>query len=433
MYTRSNAGPNVTELWKYGITVAAVATALGVALLVRDFFSECLWVVFLLAILGSSWLGKGTGLVAAVLSIATVVSFSIVPRRGPSSSRDEFVFLLNLSTAALALGWAASSLAEMGGYRAQRQAVALQRANAALGLEAAECRRQRDQAIQRVRSEPELPVSQDAEVLRKTNEVLVAQLAEGKRAEQQLRQVQETFNRTQAHVASVSRSMTADELTASIAHEVNQPLAAVVTSAMAGVRWLGGDPPNVERARTTLERIVADGHRASEIVRRIRALYKRNPPDKQEIDPNQTILDTIDLLRIEGIIDGASVQMELCDDLPHITADLVQLQQVLLNLIKNAMEAMKQIKDRPRELRIRSARDGDGKILVSFTDSGVGLNRENADKIFNAFFTTKPDGLGMGLAVCRSIIEAHQGRLWAVPNGHGATFQFTLPIKDDET
>ena len=429
MHTHSNAGSNVTELWKYGAAAAGVATALGISLLARDLFSECWWGVFLFAILGSSWLGKGPGLTAAILSIGTVIGFSIVPGHEPARSREEFVFLLNLSTAALALGWGIPLLRETGGQKMQQQTAALQRAHATLVLEIAECKRQRDAAIQQVRGEPE----QGAEALRKTNAVLVAQLAEGKRAEQQLRQVQETFNRTQAHVASVSRSMTADELTASIAHEVNQPLAAVVTSAMAGARWLGGDPPNIERARTALERVVADGNRASEIVRRIRALYKRSPPNKQEIDPNQTILDTIDFLRAEGIIDGTSVQMDLCSDLPHITADLVQLQQVLLNLIKNAIEAMREVKDRPHELRIRSAKQDDNKILVALTDSGVGLKHENVDKIFNAFFTTKSAGLGMGLALCRSIIEAHHGRLWAVPNVHGTTFQFTLPIKDNET
>jgi signal transduction histidine kinase len=431
MHTRSNAGSNVAELWKYGIAVVAVAAALGVALLARDFFSESLWVVFLLAVVGSGWLGKGAGLAAALLSILAVDYFLLVPRHSLSNNREEIVFLLNFSVSVLALAWAAWQ-ARMGGPRMARQAAALQHANAALALEVVEYKRQRDQAIRHVRGELGVQLVQDAEDLKKTNQVLVAQIAESKKTEQQLRQAQESFNRTQAQMAYVSRIMTADELTASIAHEVNQPLAALVTSAMAGARWLGGDPPNVERARSALERIVSDGNRASEIVRRIRALYKRNPPQKQPTDLNQTILETIDLLRNEGIIDGISIQTQLHAGLPTVMADLVQLQQVLLNLIKNGVEAMAEIQDRPRELRILSTQEDDAKVLVSVTDSGVGLKREDADKIFNAFFTTKPNGLGMGLALCRSIIEAHRGRLWASPNGHGTTFQFTLPIQNVE-
>src|SRR5579859_6332204 len=183
MHTRSNSGSNITELWKYGVAAASVATALGISLLARDLFSECLWVVFIFAILGSSWLGKGPGLTAAILSIGTVIGFSIVPGHEPASSREEFVFFLNLSTAALALGWGTPLLTETGGQKMQRQTAALQRAHAALVLEIAECKRQRDAAIQQVRGEPE----QDAEALRKTNAVLVAQLAEGRRAEQLLR------------------------------------------------------------------------------------------------------------------------------------------------------------------------------------------------------------------------------------------------------
>jgi len=431
MQTRSNAGPKVTELWKYGIAVAAVAAALGVVLLTRDLFSESLWVVFVLAVGASGWLGKGTGLASALLSILAVAYFQLAPRHALSNNREEIVFLVNFSVAVLLLSWAAWQ-ARMGGRRVARQAMALQRANAALSIEVAEYRRQRDQAIRHVRGELGVQLFQDAEDLKKTNQILVSQIAESRRAEQQLRQAQESFNKTQAHLAYVSRVMTADELTASIAHEVNQPLAALVTSAMAGARWLGGEPPNIERARSALERIVQDGNRASEIVRRIRALYKRNPPQKQVTDLNRTILETIDLLRTEGIIDGISVQTELHAGLPTVMADLVQLQQVLLNLIKNAAEAMAEIHDRPRELRILSASEGEGKVLVSVTDSGVGLKGEDAEKIFNAFFTTKPNGLGMGLALCRSIIEAHRGRLWASPNGHGTTFQFTLPIQSAE-
>jgi C4-dicarboxylate-specific signal transduction histidine kinase len=263
----------------------------------------------------------------------------------------------------------------------------------------------------------------------RTNKALTTRIAQSKQTEYELRRTHESLTKTQAHVAQVSRMMSMDELTASIAHEVNQPLTAVITSARACERWLSGEPPNVGTARASLERIIRDGNRASQIISRIRSLFKRNPPQKEPVDVNELILEMIDLQHSEGTVDGVAIQTALDADLPILYADRVQLQQVVLNLMRNAIDAMTEIADRPKNLYINSCMEHEGRVSVSFTDSGVGLSPDHADKIFNAFFTTKANGLGMGLAITRSIIESHGGRIRAKPRPQGTTFEFTLPTE----
>jgi C4-dicarboxylate-specific signal transduction histidine kinase len=270
--------------------------------------------------------------------------------------------------------------------------------------------------------------TQMAEMTR-TNKALTTRIAQSKQTEYELRRTHESLTKTQAHVAQVSRMMSMDELTASIAHEVNQPLTAVITSARACERWLSGEPPNVGTARASLERIIRDGNRASQIISRIRSLFKRNPPQKEPVDVNELILEMIDLQHSEGTVDGVAIQTALDADLPILYADRVQLQQVVLNLMRNAIDAMTEIADRPKNLYINSCMEHEGRVSVSFTDSGVGLSPDHADKIFNAFFTTKANGLGMGLAITRSIIESHGGRIRAKPRPQGTTFEFTLPTE----
>jgi signal transduction histidine kinase len=254
----------------------------------------------------------------------------------------------------------------------------------------------------------------------RVEDVLREQLTERKQAEEALRDAQ-------AELAHVTRVMTMGELTASIAHEINQPLAAVVTNANAGLRWLAGPIPNLSEAREALARITRDGKRASDVIGRIRALVKKSSTEKAGLDLNEAIQEVVVLVQSEIQKSEVTLQMELAIDLPQILGNRVQLQQVILNLVMNGIEAMSAVTDRSRDLLIRSCKYESDKVLVAAKDSGIGVDRQNLEEIFNAFYTTKSQGMGMGLAISRSIVESHGGRLWAVPNiGPGATFQFTL-------
>ncbi len=255
----------------------------------------------------------------------------------------------------------------------------------------------------------------------------VMDVSVAKRAEQELRQAQ-------AELAHVTRVTTLGELTASIAHEVNQPITGVVTNAAAGLRWLATEPPNLDEVREVLGRIVKDGGRAGDVIHRIRALIKKAPPRMVRLDINEAVLDVIALTRNELLKHNVSLQTQLATGLPLIEGDRIQLQQVILNLILNAVEAMSGVNEGTRELQISTGREASNGELVTVRDFGPGLDPQSADHLFEAFYTTKPDGLGMGLPICRSIIEAHGGRLWATANDpRGAVFQFTLPLERDDT
>jgi two-component system, LuxR family, sensor kinase FixL len=245
--------------------------------------------------------------------------------------------------------------------------------------------------------------------------------------------VEDALQQTQADLARVSRVTTMGQLAASIAHEVNQPLTGVVTNGYTCLHWLKEDTLNLDKARATAERIVRDGERASGVIQRIRTLMAKSPPQSVDVDLNHLIREVIALTQTELRVRQVAVRTELAPDLPSMPGDPVQLQQVLLNLIINGIDAMAGVADRPRILVVGSRLEVDGDGLVFVRDHGTGLDQETADKIFAPFFTTKPNGTGMGLAICRSIIEAHAGRLWASPaNPHGALFQFTIPSKAAE-
>jgi PAS domain S-box-containing protein len=242
------------------------------------------------------------------------------------------------------------------------------------------------------------------------------------------KRAEEARQQAQSDLAHVSRVTTMGELTASLAHEVNQPIAAALMNAGACLRWLGADPPNLEEARAAAARIVNDGTRAGEIISRIRAFFEKGAPRREPVDVNEIIREMIVLLGNETTRHAVLVRADLASDLPAVTGDRVQLQQVLMNLIMNGIEAMKDVEG-SRELAITSERADDGQLLVSVRDTGVGLPREE-DKIFDAFFTTKPHGTGMGLSISRSIVESHGGRLWAADHTtRGASFSLTLPAK----
>ena len=251
-----------------------------------------------------------------------------------------------------------------------------------------------------------------------------ADITERKRAEEE----RERLRQLEADLAHMNRVTMLGELASSLAHEINQPLAATITSANACLRWLARDPPDLERARAATVRIEKDGSRAAEIIQRLRAFYKKGaPPHRELVDINKVVVEMIGLLRNEATRQSIALRTELTPQLPHVSADRVQLQQVLMNLMLNGIEAMS---DEPGELMIRSERTENGLLLISVSDTGVGLPAEKANLIFNAFYTTKPLGTGMGLAISRSIIEAHGGRLWATANAErGATFHFTVPAE----
>jgi PAS domain S-box-containing protein len=237
---------------------------------------------------------------------------------------------------------------------------------------------------------------------------------------------EEALRQAKADLAHINRVTTMGELTASVAHEVNQPIAAAVTDANTCMRWLARDHPDLEEARAAAVRVVKDATRASEIISRIRLLFNKGTPERELVNVNEVIGEMIFLLRSEAIRYHISVRTELAADLPQVMADRVQLQQVLMNLMINGIDAMKDV-DGARELVIKSQRAENEQLLLSVSDIGVGLPLQQTDQIFNAFFTTKQHGTGMGLPISRSIVESHGGRLWAAANSpRGANFYFTL-------
>jgi NO-binding membrane sensor protein with MHYT domain len=256
---------------------------------------------------------------------------------------------------------------------------------------------------------------------------LFASMSKRKRADEALRQ-------TQADLAHIHRVTTMGELAASISHEVMQPLGAGLTNAQAALRLLGAQPPDLDEVRQALAGAVKDGLRAAEIIGRIRNLIKKEPLRKDAFEVNEAIVELIAVTRGEVMKNNVSVQTQLAEGLPLIQGDRVQLQQVIMNLIINAVEAMSGVSEGSRGLLIRTGKDASDGVLVAVQDSGPGLNPASFERLFDSFYTTKPGGMGMGLSICRSIVEAHGGRIWATANaGPGVTVQFTLPINGQAT
>jgi PAS domain S-box-containing protein len=242
-------------------------------------------------------------------------------------------------------------------------------------------------------------------------------------------QAEVALRQMQAELVHISRITTLGELVASIAHEVNQPIAGALLSAQAALRWLGAETPNLDKARESLNRIVRDSVRAGAVISRIRSLVKKAPPREDRVDANAAIREVIELTRSEATKNGVSVRTELAESLPLVRGDRVELQQVILNLVLNAVESMSLSSDGPRELQLTTSRSGPDHALISVSDTGPGLAPAVEENLFRAFHTTKPNGLGLGLSICRSIVESRGGRMWATANApRGAVFQFTLPI-----
>jgi len=257
----------------------------------------------------------------------------------------------------------------------------------------------------------------------RVEDALREQLTERRRAQDALREAQ-------VELAHVTRVTTIGGLAAAIAHEINQPLAAVITNGDACLRWLAGTTPNLDEARQAVGRIIRDGNRASDVITKIRALLRKTGTEKERLDMNDVIREVVALAQSEVRRNGVALRAQLEGNIPPVLGDRVQLQQVVLNLIMNAIEAMSVVGDRARELIISTQSGEIDQVHVTVQDSGIGLDPQRMERIFDAFYTTKPEGMGMGLAISRSIVENHGGRLWAVANdGPGVTFEFALPVE----
>jgi C4-dicarboxylate-specific signal transduction histidine kinase len=383
-------------LSRYAIATVAAASALLVDLSLREYMP---WAatyptpMFLAAVMLSAWYGgTGPGLLAVLFSVLAIDYYWGRPIYSFRVTAPDVPLLVVFSLSALFIAWLT-------------------------GVQ----RRAEDQ-LREAHDELETRVRVRTAELERSNEALLAEFVERQRAE-------EALHKAQGDLARVASATTMGELAASIAHEVNQPLAAVVTNADACLRWLAAESPNLEEAREAARRIVRDGNRAGEVIKQIRALVQQAPPEQAPVDINNLIVETIALARSETLRNQVLIRTEREANPATVPGDRVQLQQVLLNLILNGIEAMSTVRDRPRELVLTTKREpATGEIVVSVRDCGIGLDPRNADQLFNAFFTTKPQGMGMGLSIARSIISAHGGRLWAAPNSdHGATFHFTVP------
>ncbi|CAM5775352.1 Adaptive-response sensory-kinase SasA [Labrys miyagiensis] len=276
-----------------------------------------------------------------------------------------------------------------------------------------------DGSIRHVRSVGHRVIDEDGKpaVMGAIMDITAARLAEDSLAE------------AQAELAHVTRVATLGELTASIAHEVNQPLAGIVTNGEAALRWMARDVPELDEVKRSIERMISDGRRASEVIKRLRNLSRKGSAQTLAVDINEVIEDALPLVQREISNHRVALELDLAGGLPSIQGDKVQLQQVVINLMVNAVQAMNQRPDGPRELIARSRLAGN-EVCVAVQDSGPGIDANNEGRLFSAFFTTKPEGMGMGLSICRSIIDAHGGRIWASRNESlGATFQFALPIR----
>ncbi len=374
------------------MAISLVAAALALTLLLQNVVSTAGYIFFYTAVVASSWFGgKWYGWIAVILSSLVVEYFFMAPVHSFGLNQESVPIFIEFAASSAIVGWFSS------------------------------WRKTAEIALEHARDELQMRVEERTAELKQTNEQLLAEMVERKRAE-------DAFYEAQAELARVTRISALGALAASISHEVNQPLAAVVTNADACMMWLSSEPPNLEEARVAVESIAQEGTRASDVVRHIRAMFTKATPERTRVHVNELIREVGALMQAEASRNQVTVRIELTDNLPAAMGDRIQLQQVIVNLILNGIEAMSAVADRPRQLMIRSEMQESDEVLVAVRDSGIGIDPKNDRRIFDAFFTTKGQGMGMGLSISHSIIEAHGGRLWASANSdHGATLQFTLP------
>jgi C4-dicarboxylate-specific signal transduction histidine kinase len=383
-------------LLRYASAIALVAAALFLSLALQPSFGNPFWLLFPVAVIASTWFGgRGPGWLAVGLSTLVVLYYFIPPIRSFAiKPRDVPFFLLFIACELIAghlISW----------------------------------RWQVEESLRRSREELEARVEERTAELKSANDALLNQMAEQRRTE-------EALQVTRTELARVVRITTIGELAASIAHEVNQPLAAVVANADACVAWLARDHPDLLEARAAAERTTQGATRASEVIGRIRSLINKTAPERARIHINEIIGEVVALADRQASKNEVSVETQLAPDLSTIFGDRIQLQQVILNLMLNGIEAMTGISDRPRRLVIRSQMQDADQVRVSVEDSGIGVKAEIMGRLFEPFFTTRSQGIGMGLPISRSIVEAHGGRLWAESMvSQGSVFQFTLPCGGD--
>jgi C4-dicarboxylate-specific signal transduction histidine kinase len=388
----------VATVARYALAIILVSLALLVSLVLRNSFGNPFWFFFSVAVILSTWFGRtGPGWLSVICSTLAVM-YCFTPPIGrlavtPSELPYFVTFVACEIGAAQLISW----------------------------------RRRTDDALRQARDQLEVRVMERTLELKNANDALVEQMEEHRRTE-------ETLRATRAELARAARITTIGELTASIAHEVNQPLAAVVANADACVAWLSRENPDLTEARAAAERATEGATRASDVVARIRSLITKTTPQKSRVEINRIIEQTAALAEGQATTNNVAMKFELAPDSPIVLGDGIQLQQVILNLVMNGIEAMTTVTDRPRTLTLSSESQTGGHIRVAVHDSGVGLRDEVKGRLFEPFFTTRTKGMGMGLSISRSIIEAHGGRLWAESNGSaGSTFQFTLPKGDEYT
>src|SRR5436190_9607600 len=383
---------NPPAVWRYAVALVSVTTAAMLAMVLENYWQSTPFVsLFLCAIMVSAWFGGfKPGLLAVALSALAFDYYFLPPTHSLLPNLNELPRLVLFAIASLMVGLLSAA------QRSTTESLRLARDDLATKVQ-------------------ELKIA---------NEALHAENAERKRAEAALQ-------KAHAELAHITRMTTMGELTASIAHEVNQPLTAVLNNANACLDLLPKDDPHLEEVRDALTEIIDDADRASAVITRVRQLARKAPFERTPLNLSEVITDVLALARYESASRRVTIRTELPDALPLVSGDRVQLQQVLLNLVVNGMDAMDTVEESKRVLIIcgrRQTRDGTPGALVGVQDSGTGLKPEEMDRLFEAFYTTKPHGMGMGLAISRSIIEAHAGRLWAEANqGPGATFLFSLP------
>lgn len=381
----------------YAAAVVLVAIAFALTFILRYFFPYPVLFLFFAAVMTSAWFGgTGAGLFAVLLSTLLTDYFFVPPFDSFVVDATNISYFGAFVVCALVASWVSSS------------------------------KKKSEEALKEARNQLEVRVAERTTELQKSNAELRWTIQEHGKAQRALRD-------TQAELAHLSRVFSMGELTASIAHEISQPLTAVVANGHACLEWLSAAPPNIAKAQRTTESIIQDGTRAGAVLGRIRSLFKKELPAQDWLGMNEVIEELTVFLRDEAIRRGITMQTDLASDLPRVKGDRVQLQQVVLNLLMNGMDAMGESVSRPKRLFVSSRHDSRA-ILISVEDSGVGLRPEIEHRIFEPFFSTKPQGIGMGLSISRSIVESHQGHLWAETNGSGgAVFQFTIPLDPGES
>ena len=390
-----DARSGVHSVARYALALVLVTLALLISLAFQNSIGNPFWFFFSAAVILSTWLGgTGPGWLAVIYSTLAVMYYFMPPLHSFAITPRELPYFVTFVACQIGVTQLIS------------------------------WRRQTEEALRQARAELEVRVAERTVELKNANQALLRRMDEQRRTEEMLQA-------TQAELARAARITTIGELTASIAHEVNQPLAAVVANADACVAWLAREHPDLAEARAAAERATQGATRASDVIARIRSLITKATPEKLRVQINQIVEQTAILAEGQAARTNVAIDLELSPDSPIVLGDTIQLQQVILNLVMNGIDAMTRVTDRPRTLTLRSEVLDSGHIRVVVQDSGIGLTEEVKSRLFEPFFTTRAKGMGMGLSISRSIIEAHGGRLWAESNGSsGATFQFTLPTED---